>query len=97
MQSSRYTGLPMDRREADADMVVCCIAGDVVPHGVDEVPCLTAVVVEGLGSREEVEALVAVVCGGVVIAAVDDVPEAVVVTMGVCTVKSCRWISDTSR
>jgi hypothetical protein len=56
---------------------------------------LTAVV-ERLEFGEEVEALVAVFCGEVVVPAVDDVPEAVIVIMVVSTAKPCCWRSDTS-
>lgn len=97
MQSSRYTALPMDEREFDPETAVCCTASDVVPDGVAELPCLIAVAVKGLEFGEEVEALVAVVCGEVGVPAVDDSSEPVVVIVVVSTAKPCCWRPDTSR
>jgi hypothetical protein len=89
MQSSRYTGLPMDERGSGIETVVCRAAGDAVSDGVAETPCLTAVDVEGLEFGEEFEALVAVFCGEDVAPVVDDVPGVVVVFRVVSTTKPC--------
>jgi hypothetical protein len=92
-QSSKYTGLPMDRRVIGADMVACRTAGDVVPDGVAGVPCLTTWLAFGEGAEGPVVAF----CEEVVVPVVADVPDAVVVFVVVSTAKPCCWISDTSR
>lgn len=89
MQSSRYTGLPMDERGSGIETVVCRVAGDAVSDGVAETPCLIAVDVEGLEFGEVFEALVAVFCGEDVAPVVDDVPGVVVVFRVVSTTKPC--------
>jgi len=97
MQSSRYTGLPIDERGSGTERVVFRTAGDAVPDGVAETPCLTAVDVEGLEFGDEVKVLVAVFYGEAVVPVVDDIPEVVVLLMVVSTAKPCCWSSSASR
>jgi hypothetical protein len=79
----------MDRRGVDADMVVCCTAGGVVPDGFAEMPAFKVVDIEGSAFGEEVGALVVLFCEEVAIPAVEDI-EAVVVFVVVSTTKPCR-------
>jgi hypothetical protein len=74
----------MDKRDTGAETVVCRTAGGVVPDGDIEVPCLT------IGA-------VVVFCEELVFFVVDDVPEAVAVSMGASTVKPCFSSSKASR
>jgi hypothetical protein len=83
----------MDKRDTGAETVVCRTAGGVVPDGDIEVPCLTI----GAAFCDEVEALVVVFCEELVFFVVDDVPEAVAVSMGASTVKPCFSSSKASR